>query len=245
MSFEDRVSISTPEGLEIELNLAGLGSRIAASMIDALILGVVLILAAFGIFGLADRLSSPLLAIGFGWLVVMLITIGYFVAFETFNEGRTPGKRAVGIRVIGVDGQPVRFGPSLVRNLLRIVDLFPALPILGPISILVSDRNQRLGDLAAATLVVRRERPASASALAPAALDPVAERWDVAGVRDEDLELARRFLARRDQLVPGKRAEHAKAIAERLRSRVPGLPPDAADEWLVEQITAAKAARRS
>ena len=244
MSFEDRVSISTPEGLEVELNLAGLGSRIAASLVDALILGIVLILAAFGIFGLADRLSSPLLAIGFGWLVVMLITIGYFVAFEAFNEGRTPGKSLVGIRVIGADGQPVRFGPSLVRNLLRLVDLFPVLPVLGPISILVSDRNQRLGDLAAATLVVRRERPSGGSVAPTTELDPAAARWDVSGVQDADLELARRFLARREQLVADKRAEHANVIAERLRSRVPGLPPDAEDEWIVEQVTAAKTERR-
>lgn len=244
MSFDDRISINTPEGLEIELNLAGLGSRIAASLFDALVLGVVLILAAFGIFGLADRLGSPLLAVGIGWLVLMILTIGYFVAFETFSNGRTPGKSIVGIRVVGLDGQPVRFGPSLVRNLLRLVDLFPAFPVLGAISILVSDRNQRIGDLAAGTLVVRREHSASTDGLVPAALDPAAARWDVSGVRDFDLELARRFLGRRDDLVPEKRAEHARAIAERLRERVPGLPDDVTDEWLVEQVSAAKVARR-
>lgn len=244
MSFDDRITINTPEGLEIELNLAGLGSRIAAAVFDALFLGVLLALAAFGLFSLADRIGSPLLAIGLGWLVVTILVIGYFVAFETFNDGRTPGKTMIGIRVVGADGQPVRFGPSLVRNLLRLVDLFPAFPIIGPIAILVSDRNQRLGDLAAGTIVVRRERSGATAWTDTTEPDPSTAHWDVSGVGDADLELARRFLGRREDLVAEKRAEHAEAIAARLRQRVPGLPPEADDEWLVEQITAIKTARR-
>ncbi len=242
MTFEDRISISTPEGLDIELNLAGLGSRIAAALVDTLLLGVVLFLAAFGMFGLADWFSSPLLAIGIGWLVVLLLVIGYFVAFEVFSDGKTPGKAMFGIRVLGVDGEPVGFGASMVRNLLRLVDLFPLLPILGPIAILVSDRNQRIGDLAARTLVVRLERPHEVTAAMPV-LDPRATSWDVSGVDRADLDLARRFIARRSDLTPRKREEHAVVIASRLRTRVPGLPTDVADEWLVEQVLAAKTMR--
>lgn len=243
MTFEDRISISTPEGLDIELNLAGLGSRIAAAIVDALILGIVLLLAAFGMFALADWFSSPLLAIGIGWLVILLLVIGYFVAFEVFGEGKTPGKSMFGIRVLGIDGEPVGFGPSMVRNLLRLVDLFPVLPVLGPIAILVSDRNQRIGDLAARTLVVRLERPHEAAVAIPV-LDPRASTWDVSAVESSDLDLARRFVARRAQLTPHKRDEHARVIADRLRTRVPGLPADVADEWLVEQVLAAKTMRR-
>ena len=244
MTFDDRIAISTPEGLDIELNLAGLGSRIAAAMVDTLILGLVLLLAAFGVFGLADWFSSPLLAIGIGWLVLMLIVIGYFVAFEVFNEGRTPGKTMFGIRVLGVDGEPVGFGPSMVRNLLRLVDLFPLLPVLGPIAILVSDRNQRIGDLAARTLVIRLEQP-HAGPEALAELDPRAASWDVSGVQPADIDLARRFLARRADLTADKRQEHASAIAGRLRTRVPGLPSDVDDEWVIEQVLAAKTMRLS
>ena len=242
MTFEDRISISTPEGLDIELNLAGLGSRIAAAIVDTLILGFVLLLAAFGMFGLVDWFSSRLLAIGIGWLVVSLLVIGYFVAFEVFNDGKTPGKSMFGIRVLGVDGEPVGFGPSMVRNLLRLVDLFPVLPILGPIAILVSDRNQRIGDLAARTLVVRLERSHHTAAPMPV-LDPRATNWDVSGVVAADLDLARRFIARRSDLTAPKREEHAAVIATRLRARVPGLPADVANEWLVEQVLAAKTAR--
>lgn len=244
MTFDDRISISTPEGLEIELNLAGLGSRIAAALVDTLIVGVLLLLAVFGMFGVADRLGSPLLAVGLGWLLAMLIVIGYFVAFEVFNDGRTPGKSAFGIRVVGIDGEPVGFGPSLVRNLLRLVDLFPALPVLGPIAILVSDKNQRIGDLAARTVVIRAERAATTD-VAVATPDPTSAAWDVSAVGDTDLELARRFLARREELHPANRADHAHRIAARLRSLVPSVPETAADEWVVEQVAAVKAHRRA
>jgi uncharacterized RDD family membrane protein YckC len=244
MTFDDRISIRTPEGLEIEMNLAGLGSRIAASVIDALILGILLILAAFGIFGLADRFASPLLAIGVGWLVALLLVIGYFVAFEVFNDGKTPGKSMFSLRVVEVDGQPVGFGPSMVRNLLRLVDLFPLLPILGPIAILVSDRNQRIGDLAAGTLVVRTARSPAVSDIGVPALDPAASEWDVSGVADTDLELARRFLSRRVDLAASKRTEHGRTIADRLRSRVPGISTDVADEWVIEQVVAVKTMRQ-
>jgi uncharacterized RDD family membrane protein YckC len=243
MTFEDRISINTPEGLEIELKLAGLGSRIAAAVVDSLILAVLLVLAAFGVFGLADRMSSPLLALGVGWLVVLLLTIGYFVAFEVFNDGRTPGKSLFAIRVVGVDGEPVGFGGSIVRNLLRLVDLFPALPILGALSILASERNQRLGDLAGRTIVVRDERTKAIDSV-PAALDPRAATWDVSGIDDMDLDLARRYLVRRHDLTAAKREEHASWIAARFRSKIPGVPPDVGDEWLVEQAVAAKTMRR-
>lgn len=243
MTFDDRISISTPEGLEIELNLAGLGSRIAASIIDVLILGLLLVLIAFGVFGLVDQVGNPLLAIGIGWLVGLLLTIGYFVAFEVFNEGRTPGKSMFSIRVLGIDGEPVEFGPSVVRNLLRLVDLFPALPVLGAISILVSDRNQRLGDLAARTIVVRQDRTREIETTT-APIDPRALTWDLSGVDGADLDLARRYLARRPDLTPTKREELAAAIADRIRSQVPGLPGDVGAEWLVEQVVAAKDRRR-
>jgi uncharacterized RDD family membrane protein YckC len=244
MTFDERISIKTPEGLEIELNLAGLGSRIAAAVLDAIALAILLALAVFGMFGLADRMASPLLAIGIGWLIALLITIGYFVAFEVFNGGRTPGKSVFSIQVVGIDGEPVGFGPSVVRNLLRLVDLFPALPILGAISILASDRNQRLGDLAARTIVIRTNTPDAPDPSLPV-IDPRTTSWDVSGVDQHDLDLARRFLARRADLTNEKRNELAGEIAGRLRQKVPGTDEGASDEWIVEQVVAVKVARQN
>lgn len=242
MTFDDRIGIRTPEGLEIELHLAGLGSRLVAALIDFVIVGIVLILAAFGMFGLADFLGSAMLAIGLGWLIMLLILLGYFVAFEVFADGRTPGKAMFSLRVLMDDGEPVGFGPSVVRNLLRLVDLFPALPILGPIAILVSDKNQRIGDMAARTIVVRDVRRHHDEP-AEVALDPRAARWDVTAVAAQDMEVARRYLARRSQLSPDKREELVSGIASRLRARVPGIDDALDDDWVVEQVVAAKLSR--
>ena len=242
MSFDDRISFTTPEGLEIEMNLAGLGSRIGAAIVDGVLLGIILLLAAFGMFGLADLLDSSLLVAGLASLVLSLITVGYFVAFEALNDGRTPGKAMFSIRTVGIDGDPVGFGAALVRNLLRLVDLFPLLPILGPISILVSERNQRIGDLAARTVVVRTVRRMAGGGPADGIATPEVT-WDVSGVSETELELARRFLDRRSSLTPAKRTELAGDVAHRLRRSVPGIPPDSQDETVIEQVVAVKAHR--
>lgn len=239
MTFDDRISFTTPEGLEIEMNLAGLGSRIGAAIVDSIILGILLILAAFGLFGLADVVDSPLLVAGVSALVISLLVIGYFVAFEALNDGRTPGKSMFSLRAVGIDGEPVSFGASVVRNLLRLVDLFPALPILGPISILVSEHNQRIGDLAARTVVVRESRRAAHVPSAVPRVEPDT-RLDVSGVSPADLEFARRFLDRRNDLTPAKRIEFADDLVGRFRRSVPGLDSEGSAERIIEQVVAAK-----
>lgn len=239
MTFDDRITFTTPEGLEIEMNLAGLGSRIGAAVIDGIVLGILLVLATFGLFALADVLDAPMLVAGLSVLAVSLLVVGYFVAFEALNDGRTPGKSMFSIRAVGLDGEPITFGASVVRNLLRLVDLFPALPILGPISILVSSRNQRIGDLAARTVVVRTSRKATPDR--PVAPVSAADATlDVSGVDDDDLELARRFLDRRRDLTPTKRAGFADDLADRFRRSVPGIASSEASETVVERVVAAK-----
>ena len=96
-----------------------------------------------------------------------LLYYGYFAAFEALWGGQTPGKRAVGLRVISVTGQPITTFDALLRNLLRIVDQMPGIYAVGVLSIFFTARNQRLGDLVAGTVVVqehglpqaRRRRP--------------------------------------------------------------------------------------
>ena len=242
MTFDERLSITTPEGLEIEMNLAGLGSRMAAAIVDSVLLGLLLLLSAFGLYGLGTLIESPLLTAGIGALTTSILAVGYFVAFEVLRDGRTPGKSVFSLRVVSLDGSPVGFGASMVRNLLRFVDLFPVFPVLGPISILASDRNQRIGDLAGRTVVVRDQRrgPDTADDAVPA-LEATAAAWDVSAVGGTDLELARRYLARRASLTPAKRAEIGSDVAGRLRRLVPGA--SGSDEWLIEQVVAAKLSR--
>ncbi|HEV7685083.1 MAG TPA: RDD family protein, partial [Acidimicrobiia bacterium] len=183
MTYDDRISIPTPEGVELELVLAGLGSRLVAAIVDQLIkLAVFLALFVLGGALSGDNAGGFLVAV----LVVasFLVFFGYDVAFETLASGRTPGKRAAGLRVVRLGGEPVGFLASAVRNLLRLVDSLPGIYAVGAVCILFSSRNQRLGDLAAGTLVVR-ERTAAAKAAPswtspahPPVADADIEGWD-------------------------------------------------------------------
>ncbi|MGH9042219.1 MAG: RDD family protein [Acidimicrobiia bacterium] len=247
MDYEDRISVPTPEGVEIEMVLAGLGSRLAASLIDFVIINVILL--SLWIGGLilatpADLAGGVLTASLIG--ATFLVLFGYDTAFETFNSGRSPGKRVLGIRVVRSGGEPPGFLAAAIRNLLRLVDV-GILPV-GVLCILFTARHQRVGDLAAGTLVIREIRPG----LAPPAgwTGPVqwagADRyagWDVSGVTPDEVATVRRFLERRFSLDPGARLQLGEELAARIRPRVPGVPPAASAEEFLEGLSAAKAAR--
>jgi uncharacterized RDD family membrane protein YckC len=245
VTYEDRISIPTPEGVELELVLAGVGSRLVSSIVDGLLKAVIL-LALFIVSGVfAPDESGFFLAL----LIIAAFVVfwGYDVAFETLGSGRTPGKRAAGLRVVRLGGEPVGFLASAVRNLLRIIDMQPGfLYAVGAVTILFSQRNQRLGDLAAGTLVVR-ERRAPLPFARPAVPDfATADRyaaWDVSGVTAYELVTVRRFLDRRWQLDPGARNRLSWELAERLRPKVAGAPPNLHPEQFLEALAEAKASR--
>src|SRR5437867_9528930 len=151
-----------------------------------------------------------------------LVWFGYDVAFETLASGRTPGKRATGLRVVRLGGEPVGFAASAVRNLLRLVDGLPGIYAVGAACILFSRRNQRLGDLAAGTLVVRERRAPLPGALPPVPDFAVVDRyaaWDVSGVPAFELVTVRRFVGGRWQLGPAARGRLGWGRAERLRPK--------------------------
>jgi uncharacterized RDD family membrane protein YckC len=240
-TLDDRVTIATPEGVELELVLAGVGSRFAASLLDVVVqLGA--------IFALAVVLG-PLGSNGFvlaAYLVaIFLILFAYDIALETWNRGRSIGKLAAGLRVVRAGGEPEGFLTAAVRNFLRIVDFLPAFYVVGVISILVTGRNQRLGDLAAGTLVVRERRQAvtpAATYLPPSGGAPFLE-WDVSGVSVDDVATLRQFLERRVSLSPGARAHLATDLAARVRPKVVGAPDGWHPESFLEAVVAAKTAR--
>jgi uncharacterized RDD family membrane protein YckC len=245
VEYADRVAIATPEGVELEVDLGGLGSRFLAEAIDWVLKGVVV-----------GALSIVLFAIGSGvatavFLVLLfLIWFGYDVLFEVLANGRTPGKRLCGLRVVRSGGQPIGFVASAVRNLLRLVDGPLTSYIAGIISIVVSERNQRLGDMAADTLVVR-EPPAPQDApvwerqqAAPPPPPTVnGDSWDVSAISQEELAAVRQFLERRWTIDGEARRQLAWQLAEGLRPKVAGAPPDVRGEQLLERLAAAKASR--
>lgn len=123
------------------------------------------------------------LGIGLGSLLLFLVSWWYMVLFEVLNQGRSPGKQIMGLRVVQDDGTPIGWSSSLIRNLLRFVDLLPFGYFLGAVSCLQHPQFKRLGDLAAGTLVVYREEPPAYPQLPqvqalrlPFALEPVEQR---------------------------------------------------------------------
>ena len=258
MELDDRILIATPEGVELDLTLAGLGSRMIAIAIDVAI-RIGLLFAYFFALGLAASDNSTEgngLALAGFFVVLFLVMFGYDIIFETLGSGRTPGKRWTGIRVVREGGYPVGFLASSIRSALRIVDTFPPLVVIGIVSIFLSSKHQRLGDVAAGTIVIR-ERHAKVRAPSTRKLrrarrdvpqfleiDPAdLAGWDVSTITTTELATVRQFLERRPTLTPEARRRLGFQLAQRLRPKVAGTPDDLHDETFLESLAAAKSAR--
>jgi uncharacterized RDD family membrane protein YckC len=161
----DQLTIRTPELVAIEFPLAGIGSRFIAILLDyvlqALVVGFLVLVFALFISRLAgNHVASGPSNLSSKWIIAIAVAIpfalewGYFSLFEAFWRGQTPGKRIMRIRVIQQTGRPISLFESLGRNLVRVIDFLPTLYITGVISMFVTRRQQRLGDLIAGTLVV-------------------------------------------------------------------------------------------
>jgi uncharacterized RDD family membrane protein YckC len=242
VEYEDKITIDTPEGVELELVLAGAGSRAIAALLDFLIKGLVflaVLLLAWAV-GVRDGVGVALLII-----LSFSLLFGYDVLFEVLASGRTPGKRWSGLRVVLEGGRPIGVGTSLVRNIMRVIDILPGVYTVGLITVVLTARNQRLGDLAAGSLVVRERREFDTTESMPG-LPPPAEvaAWDVSAVTPDELAAVREFLARRGGIEARARDRVARQLADRLRSKVGGAASDLGAEAFLEVLYAAKVGGR-
>ena len=241
MEYEDTRKIATPEGVDLELRLAGVGSRFSAGLIDLVIQSALLVAT-----GLLASLAGGELA------GIVVFTIGFFIAtvvydvlFEVRAAGRTPGKRVLGLRVVLADGAPVGLRASAVRNLIRLFEGFATSYVPAILSILITRDNQRLGDLAAGTIVAREAVAAAGPSLVGSRpLPPELAHWDVSAVTAEELGAVRSFLGRRHDFEPAAREALARRLAERLATRVSGAPPDLPAERFLEDLAAVKSSKR-
>lgn len=144
-------AIETPEGVELRLRVAGPVVRSMAWVIDLLI-RIVVYIVLFKVLSLFGKLGLGIFLVG-----VFLVEWFYPVVFEVYRHGATPGKRAMGLRVVNDDGVPVGWSAAMIRNLLRFVDFLPVLYGFGLLSMLLNPDFKRLGDIAAGTLVVYRD----------------------------------------------------------------------------------------
>jgi uncharacterized membrane protein SpoIIM required for sporulation/uncharacterized RDD family membrane protein YckC len=239
--YQQHLEIETPEHVVLDLEVAGIGSRALAALLDTLILlggsiALVILLTFLAGYGITfGSWGTALLALG--WFIAWT---GYFILFEGFRRGQTPGKRFVGVRVVMDTGYPVTVGAAVARNLLRAADFLPPPYLIGALLAAFHPRGKRLGDLVAGTIVAR-DRP---TAVPPGrTVAPIASpALSIPELSDSEFALLSRFAVRQRELAPAPRARLAASLASRLASH-PAAPDVAQVEHLL-QLHARELARR-
>ncbi len=162
--------------------------------------------------------------------VFFLVFFGYFAIFEILWNGQTPGKRAIGIRVVKDSGRPLTAAESIGRNLMRIVDQLPGFYAIGIVAAVLNSRNKRLGDLVAGSMVVRESSLASIKPIWQTTRTKAGPLLGGNALSVEDLALVDAFLNRRTELAPDVRSRMAAQILNQLRSKLPSITdPGAVD----------------
>jgi uncharacterized RDD family membrane protein YckC len=233
VQWADDVRIETPEQIDVSLELTGLGSRFVARVVDWLVkiglfvsvsLVVMMVLALLrGAFGSATSLSNNLVLafwVGFAYLLF----IAYDIYFEVRHNGQTPGKKRAGIRVIRESGAPLDFRSSCIRNLLAAADFLPVFYLFGGFLVLLTPRHQRLGDMAAGTLVIRErntEAPGELSdSILKAASDEITFTADqLAPCLPDGRFILRSFFNRNRTMQPQARGELALRLANEFANK--------------------------
>ncbi len=229
---EDLV-VTTPELVAFDYQVAGLGTRILAQLIDALVMIALEIALAFGAVALGALLADPNVLILIFLLGSLAIVVGYFWASEALWSGQTLGKRVFRLRVVGDHGEPITFAQAAIRNLVRIIDFLPTSYGVGLVVLFANGHGKRLGDLAAGTIVVKDSDRVSLAQLSASVRTPASTPYQPAPaargeqtLRQLDPEL-RRFVSnyarRRPQLTPELRVQLAGTIQPALRSVLPDL----------------------
>lgn len=251
MMLRDEIELISPESLVLQLEVGGVGSRFLAIFVDSILQGVLYVLIFLAGFGTLELTARTLEAKAYslaGAIVILLVFVvhwGYFVLFETLWNGQSPGKRAFGLRVAKMGGEPLTFFDSAIRNLLRFVDFLPLGYGVG-ISVALCNRYyRRVGDYAAGTVVLRvrspefvprvldskPSSPTVADKSVPAGPSPVAEglitRVELSLVTLQDYEIIRNFLLRRNELDLDSRSRLADKIAAALKGKMSIAPTDA------------------
>lgn len=220
--------VVTGEAVVLELPVASFPGRLLALAIDLIIQGVLGSLALVGIFLTIGQLNGDYIAavvIG----AYLVITVVYSTLWETMTRGKTPGKMALGLRVVGDDGSPERFRQALVRSLVGLFEIYMFSPA-ALITSIVSAKGKRLGDIFAGTYVLQERMPARAAlppvfALVPPPLIVWAEALQLSRLSDQTAEAAGSYLRRYYELAPQARDSLGIQLANATAAEVSPPPP--------------------
>jgi uncharacterized RDD family membrane protein YckC len=247
-------SISTPENVDLHLELAGMGNRVLACLIDTTITYAVLFAVMMVVWGVVSLLSLFAVENTLRSIVVAVLTMitifilfcimfGYYILFEGIWQGQTPGKRLAGIRVIETTGQPVGWSGVIIRNLIRTLD--QGVAFVGLIPMLVDKQERRFGDFAANTIVIRERKSAL---LAPELLlvdnSPNLEMIDVGRITPQEYDLIVSFLKRRETMSKSQRPLVAQQLAKFMQDKLSAPSIERTnDERFLESVYSAYRAR--
>ncbi|MEH2376834.1 RDD family protein [Nostoc sp.] len=225
MRFFNRITFQTPESVELEFTLAGIGNRALALLIDYTALAVILLVFFLGwtlfstqLFNFFEARNLGIWLIAIFFIIAFAIYIGYFVFFETLWFGQTPGKRVAKIRVVRDDGRLIGLQQATLRALLRPFDetLF-----IGAFLIMFGRREKRLGDLAAGTIVIQAQTPTASATLtiseqAKVLHEQLIQIADLSPLMPDDFAVIREYLQRRGAMSLKAKASLSLKLAEQV-----------------------------
>lgn len=238
MAFQPEPLV-TGDAVQLEVSVAQLPVRAAAALIDITVMAagyaVLTVLWALTLTDVDPALSAAILII-----FMVLVLVGYPVAFETATRGRSLGKMALGLRVVADDGGPERLRQAVFRALSSVIEIWMLTGGPAVICSMISPRGKRIGDVFAGTMVISERAPR----LSPPPVMPPELAWwaatlQLSGLGGDQAEMARQFLSRAGQLEPGLRAQMAHRIAGDVTARIsPPPPPGAPPEYVLAAVLA-------
>ncbi len=223
MPLFNQFNLETPESVELEFTLAGIGNRAYALFIDYCILwGTLGIISILGLFLIVQITNGQMWLLAIYFLIIFTIYVGYFVFFETIWQGQTPGKKITKIRVISNNGQRITLPQATLRTLLRPVD---DLLFIGAIMIIFSKQEKRIGDWLAGTLVIQEAQNQSnyqikISPETQKLVEFLEENVDISRLTVEDFVLVREYLQRKGQMLMKAKNDLARELGYLIKDKI-------------------------
>lgn len=250
MNIFRRVKFRTPESIELEFNLAGIGNRTWALLIDYHVLGLTIALFIAVWATLWNQLSdfwisifgtqTPLWMIAIASFVIFVIYTGYFVFFEVLWQGQTPGKRIAKIRVIRDDGKPAGLPQATLRALLRPID---EILFIGVFLIMLGGKEKRLGDLVAGTIVIQNQLPIASTTIlvsdeAKSFSSELIQIADFSPMLPDDFAVISEYLRRRLAMSRQAKSSVSLKLAEQVKEiiHLENIPPNISSDVFLEAI---------
>jgi uncharacterized RDD family membrane protein YckC len=251
---EDYLSIDTPENVAFGYEVAGIGSRFLAAIVDTLLILLLQAIVNIPLLLLAPLLLDTVLdddSFLLIWLAALAGMVafaffwGYYIFFEVIWNGQSPGKRWVGLRVLRTDGTPITLVESIVRNLIRLIDFLPVYYGVGVVTMFINDKSRRLGDLAAGTLVVHDRDTITLESLAAkttpsqaplSSISPEIMQLPLERLSEHDVQVVEDFLRRRNEL--SNSMAMAKQLLQMLFDRMEQPVPHLQYSWETERLLA-------